>query len=135
MDSANQLALVGLAGHDGALLDGDFADIEPELALDLARVGAVAGEALVRKDRPNVAIEVDFSLRPRRVRHRDQRDQSERRDGYDATKRPIHRAGSLESDGGGAGGPAPSCGDGIAPEGVVLAGSGLPDGLEQRSLT
>ena len=59
VNAVDQLALVGLAGDDRFLLDGHGPVIEPQTGLALLRIGPVAEEALVRKDRPDVAVEVD----------------------------------------------------------------------------
>jgi hypothetical protein len=55
----HEFAFLGLAGDEGFLLQGFFADIEAQLGLAVARVVAVAVEAVVRKDRPDVAVEFD----------------------------------------------------------------------------
>ena len=55
-DALHQLALVGLAGNEGLLRDGVLAHIEAELGLALLLVGAVAEEAVVGKDRADVAV-------------------------------------------------------------------------------
>src|SRR5262245_61323829 len=63
-DALVQLALVGLArGQRGARALGG---VEAEAGLAVAAVGAVAGEALVREDRPDVAVERDATGEGRR---------------------------------------------------------------------
>ena len=63
LDPVDQLALVRLAGHDRhaaalELGEGPFLGVEPQPGLALLIVGAVAGEAIVREDRPDIAREV-----------------------------------------------------------------------------
>ena len=60
LDPVDQLALIRLAGHDrGAsafeLGERAFLGVEPQPGLALVVVGTVAGEAIVREDRPDVA--------------------------------------------------------------------------------
>src|SRR5688572_9306553 len=59
-----KLAIAGLAGHNGdtAALqraDCNFALVEPQASLATLVIEAVALEALVGQDRPDVAIEID----------------------------------------------------------------------------
>jgi hypothetical protein len=60
-DAGEEFAVFGLAGDDGAsavvLGVGALGDVEAELGLALLFIGAVAIEALVGKDRADVAIE------------------------------------------------------------------------------
>ena len=62
-DAPDQFALAWLAGDDrrGAVEigQGTFASVEPQIGLALLGVGAVAGEAVVAEQRPDVAREVD----------------------------------------------------------------------------
>src|SRR5205807_10405050 len=52
----DQFALVGLAGDDGAGLDGLLAFVEAQVRLAGGAIGTVAGEAVLGKDRPDVAV-------------------------------------------------------------------------------
>src|SRR5262249_6956775 len=57
-----QLALVGLARDDNcAELASGVTEVETEVGLAFFGVGAVAGEALVRQDGADVAVEVEFA--------------------------------------------------------------------------
>ena len=56
-DSADELALGRLAGNDDRF-DGPLAGIESQFTLTLGEVGTVALEAVLRQDRPHVAVEV-----------------------------------------------------------------------------
>jgi len=61
-DAAVQFALAGLSGDEGrrdAFGEQAFVRVEPELGLALLFIGAVAGVALVGKDGPDVAVELD----------------------------------------------------------------------------
>lgn len=62
-DAPDQLALFWLPGEDDwpafAIGQCSFRSIEPEMALPLAFIGAVALEAAIREDRPYVAVEFD----------------------------------------------------------------------------
>ena len=55
-DARDQLALVRLAGHDRPGLDGVVALVEPQVGLAGGAVRAVAGEAVLGQDRPDVAV-------------------------------------------------------------------------------
>ena len=56
----HQLARFGVAGHEGFFLQRHFTDIETELGLALVAVGAVAVEAVLRKDRAHVLVVVEL---------------------------------------------------------------------------
>ena len=51
----------GLPGTIAPVPLADFFDVEAQLRLAVLLVRAVAGEALVRQDRPHVAVEVDLA--------------------------------------------------------------------------
>ena len=73
-DALNEFALGRLAGHDDravALLRAGI-DIEAQVRLPLARVRAVARKAVVREDRPHVAVEVHLRRFGRRGRREKQ---------------------------------------------------------------
>jgi hypothetical protein len=48
-----------LAGDDRPGLNRKLADVQTEIRFAMGRIRAVAGEAFVRQDRPDVAVEVD----------------------------------------------------------------------------
>jgi hypothetical protein len=52
---------VGFAGHDHR--EGAGCRVEPQVGLAVARVGAVAGKALIRQNGPDVAVELDSACR------------------------------------------------------------------------
>ena len=56
VDPGDQLARFGVAGRDGAGLDGRLAAVEPQIGLAGGAVGPVAGEAVLGQDRPDVAV-------------------------------------------------------------------------------
>ena len=56
----DERALGRLAGDDGIVLDGDFAFVEAEVGLAGGAVGAVAGEAVLREDRADVAVVLEL---------------------------------------------------------------------------
>ena len=56
----DEFALVGFAGDDGFAFEGDVAVIEAEFGLAVVFVMAMANEAVLGKDGPNIAIELDF---------------------------------------------------------------------------
>ena len=63
VDPCDQFALVGAARHDGPHATVEFgrgcvAVIQPEAATAVVFVGAMAGEAAVRQDRPDFAVEI-----------------------------------------------------------------------------
>ena len=58
-ESLHEFAGVGLARYEGFLFQRFLADIQAELGLAMARIVAVAIEAVVGKDRTDVAIEFD----------------------------------------------------------------------------
>ena len=55
----HQFARRGVAGDEGLLLQRVLPDVQAQLGLAVARVVAVAIEAVVREDRPDVAVEFD----------------------------------------------------------------------------
>src|SRR5262249_50697350 len=59
--AANELAVVGFAGHKGLGLQRRVALVEPEAALLCGRT--VALEAVIRQDRPYVALKINRRLR------------------------------------------------------------------------
>ena len=64
LDPKDQLALIRLAGHDrqaAALELGErpFLRVEPQAGFSGLVVRTVAGEAVVREDRPDIAREID----------------------------------------------------------------------------
>src|SRR5205823_4122163 len=60
-DAADQLALVGLAGDEGFGLHRRVALVQAQAGLAAGAVGAVAGEAVLRQDRPDVTVVLDRS--------------------------------------------------------------------------
>jgi len=78
-DAIDQFARLGIARHDGLLGDGDLALAQPEFGFALAGVGAVASEAVIGEDGPDVAVEFDLCdgtiLRRAAHRHRRRRTQ------------------------------------------------------------
>src|SRR6185295_12970250 len=67
-DGLDEKAVVGIARKDGgraglAALQRPFPGVEPESALDLLRVGAVAAVALVDEDRADLLLEELEALR------------------------------------------------------------------------
>ena len=65
-DTRDQIAVLKIARHDGVAsrlvrAEGSLLRVEPQPGLALPRVGAVAVEALVRQDRPDLKVEVDLS--------------------------------------------------------------------------
>ena len=67
-DSDDELTLAGVMRHDrrGAAFersDGGLAGVEPQAGLTILLVGAVAGEAAIRQERPHVPVEVQRSIR------------------------------------------------------------------------
>ena len=67
-----------------SLSDRLLAQVQPQVGLAMARVGTVAEEAVVRQNRPHVAIELDL-LRQRRVRLREARRARQQR-----RQNPVH---------------------------------------------
>ena len=64
LDPEDELAFLGLAGRDRQaaaleLRERPFPGIEPQAGLAGLVVGTMAGEAVVREDRPDVACEID----------------------------------------------------------------------------
>ena len=62
-DAKKQLALAALARHDDRVFGPQrrLLDVEPQVGLSRLRVGPVAGEAVLREDRQDVAAEIDRS--------------------------------------------------------------------------
>ena len=63
-DSPDQLALTGLAGRDdltavAVLENAPFGDVEPQVRFTSLGVGAVAIEASVRENRPDLSLEIN----------------------------------------------------------------------------
>src|ERR1043165_3990071 len=58
VDAVDQFPLLGVAGNDGALLQRDLADVEPNLGLAIVFVRAVTDEAVLGENRPDVAVEL-----------------------------------------------------------------------------
>ena len=63
LDPIDQVALIGLARHDRRLAplklgERPFLGVEPQLGFALLIVGPVAGETVVRKDRPDLPREI-----------------------------------------------------------------------------
>ena len=59
-DAVDHFALVRLAGHDSADLDGHLPPVEPQVGLSRGTVRPVAGKAVFGQDRPDVAIEAQL---------------------------------------------------------------------------
>ena len=62
---AHDFAILGFAGDQRhfagfGLLDGRIAQVQTQTALDLLRVGPMAGKAIVRQDGPDIAVEIDL---------------------------------------------------------------------------
>ena len=60
----DQFTRLGLARHNGSLarfgrLQGGFAHVQPQSGLAAGGIRPVTRRALIRQDRPNVAIEID----------------------------------------------------------------------------
>ena len=64
IDAGDQLAFLRVARRDGPGLDGRLAPIEPQVGLPRGAVGPVAGEAVLRQDRPDVAVVFRLAARP-----------------------------------------------------------------------
>ena len=94
-DAHDQFALLGLAGNDRAFAQRDFAVIEAQLGFALVRVRAVAMKAVLRKDRANVAIEVDALGRAGCVRAKSQRERTKQE--HQANERP-HGCGNFSTE-------------------------------------
>ncbi len=65
LEPPDEFALARFAGNDRCLsglgrCERGIAEVESQAALDLLHVGAVTGEAVVRKDRADLAVEVDL---------------------------------------------------------------------------
>lgn len=62
-DAGDDFACLGITGSDRAVAvavrNGRIADIQPEVGFACAGIGAMTGEAAVREDRPDIAIELD----------------------------------------------------------------------------
>ena len=58
-DALDDLAVVRLAGNDRLRLDGFVADIQSQLGFAMIFVRPVASKAAVRKNRPDVTVELD----------------------------------------------------------------------------
>lgn len=65
-DALVELAVIGVAGHDGGA-SGGF-EVEAEFGFARSGVGAVTGEAAVREDGPDVAIEFDWLTKEGKAR-------------------------------------------------------------------
>ena len=67
VEPGHEFALLGVARHDRAGTAVEFGDrsltvVEPQPAAAIVLVGAVAGETVVREDRPDVAVEVGRAI-------------------------------------------------------------------------
>ena len=62
-NAADQFTLVRFSGDEGLLGECLFADVEAELGLAFLLVRAVAKEAVVGEDRPDIAVVRDFLRR------------------------------------------------------------------------
>ena len=85
MDPRDQFTFVGMPRHDGGGGAVEFGErriavVEPQAAAAVVLVGAVAGEAVVRKDRPDIPIEIRSLLGG--IRNPGRRDGAPRRDKY-----------------------------------------------------
>ena len=60
-DASDQLGIIRLARLDGFLFQRDFAHVQAELGFAIVFVRAVAEEAVVRENGPDIAIELEFS--------------------------------------------------------------------------
>lgn len=68
-DAADEFALSWFAGHDGrgrilALGGGILEAVQAQLGLARRRIRAVTGKAILRKNRPHVAVVFDVHRRP-----------------------------------------------------------------------
>ena len=101
VDPLDQLARLGIVRDDRAGLDRRVSDVESQLGLSLVGVLPVAIEAVLREDRPDVAIEVQGGRRGPRFagryqeREASRQEESEQRarkslDPRFATRPPIH---------------------------------------------
>ncbi len=59
VDPLDQLAGVGVIGDDRTGLDRGVSHVEPQLGLSFIGILPMAIEAVLRQDRPDVAIEVE----------------------------------------------------------------------------
>ena len=73
-DRADQLALAALARHDHrvGLAQGAVLEVEPQVGLARLGIRPVAGEAVFREDRQDVAAEIDRIGLPRHGRRGNQ---------------------------------------------------------------
>ena len=59
IDEVDELGILGVARDKGILVDGCFPHVETQLGFPCRLVRAVTGEAVLRENRPDVAIEAD----------------------------------------------------------------------------
>ncbi len=62
VDTGHDFAFVRLAGNNGLVVHRLVADVQPQLRLSPVLVRPVAQEAVVREDRANIAVELQFFL-------------------------------------------------------------------------
>ena len=60
IDAGDQLAFLRVARRDGSRFDGSLAAVEPQIGLARGTIGAVAREAVLGQDRPDVAVVFQF---------------------------------------------------------------------------
>ena len=83
VDPPDQLARLGIVRDDRVGIDRGVSDVESQLGLAFIRILPVAIEAVLREDRPDIAIEVQGGRRGLRFAGRDQERETDRQEEKD----------------------------------------------------
>ena len=81
-NALHEFARLGLSRHERLALQRLLADVEPQLCLAVFRIVAVAVEAVVREDRPHIAVEFDLRRQRRIGGARDARGKQTEKEGF-----------------------------------------------------
>ena len=78
----HEFARLGFPRHERFALQRLLADVEPQLCLAVLRIVAVAVEAVIREDRPHIAVEFDLRRQRRIGGARDARGKQTEKEGF-----------------------------------------------------